>query len=66
MWDEKRRQDWLCGFKLGMSRIVWSELQPDSWERTQARVLREILDTNARFGTSIDDLSPYVIRRRRR
>lgn len=65
MWDEKRRQDWLCGFKLGMSRIVWSELQPDTWERTQARVLREILDTNARFGTSIDDLAPYIIRRRR-
>jgi hypothetical protein len=66
MWDEKRRQDWLCGFKLGMSRIVWSELQPDTWEATQDRLLREIHDTNARFGTSIDDLAPYVIRRRRR
>jgi hypothetical protein len=66
MWEEKRRQDWLCGFKLGMSRIVWSDVQPDSWERTQDRLLREVLDTNARFGTSIDDLAPYVIRRRRR
>lgn len=66
MWEEKRRQDWLCGFKLGMSRAVWSELQVDTWERTQTRLLREILDTNARFGTSIDDLAPYVIRRRRR
>lgn len=66
MWDEKVRQDWLCGFKLGMSRIVWSEVQEDTWEATQARVLRELLDTNARFGTSIDDLAPYIIRRRRR
>jgi hypothetical protein len=66
MWEEKRRQDWLCGFKLGMSRIVWSDVQPDTWERTQDRLLREVLDTNARFGTSIDDLAPYVIRRRRR
>ena len=66
MWEEKRRQDWLCGFKLGMSRVVWSDLQPETWERTKARVLREILDTRARFGSSIDDLAAYVIRRPRR
>ena len=66
MWDEKGRQDWLCGFKLGMSRVVWAEVQASTWEATQDRVLREILDTNARFGTSIDDLAPYVIRRSRR
>jgi hypothetical protein len=49
-----------------MSRIVWSEVQPETWEATQDRLLREIHDTNARFGTSIDDLAPYIIRRRRR
>lgn len=65
MWEEKRRQDWLCGFKLGMSRVVWSEVQPEVWAATQDRLHREIRDTDARFGTSIDDLSPYVIRRRR-
>lgn len=64
--EEKRRQDWLCGFKLGMSRVVWSELQPDTWEATQLRLLREIGDTVARFGESIDDLAPFVIRRPRR
>ena len=26
LWDEKQRQDWVCGFKLGMSRIVWDDL----------------------------------------
>ncbi|WP_243059412.1 type IV toxin-antitoxin system AbiEi family antitoxin domain-containing protein [Nocardioides sp. SR21] len=66
VWREKRRQDWLCGFKLGMSRLVWADLQPDTWEATKRRLLREIADTNARFGTSIEDLAPYVIRRRRR
>lgn len=66
VWREKKRQDWLCGFKLGMSRIVWSELQPDTWESTKRRLLREIADTHARFGTSIDDLAPYVIQGRRR
>lgn len=65
MWEEKLRQDWLCGFKLGMSRLVWSEVQPDSWSSTQDRLYREIHDTNCRFGTSIDDLAPYVVRRRR-
>ena len=62
LWREKRRQDWLCGFKLGMSRLVWADLQPDRWAATQRRVLREILDTNARFGVRIDDLAPYVVR----
>jgi hypothetical protein len=66
LWEEKQRQDWLCGFKLGMSRVIWSELQPATWASTQARLLRDILDTNARFGTAIEDLAPYVIRRRRR
>lgn len=66
VWREKKRQDWLCGFKLGMSRVVWADLQPDTWEATKQRLLREITDTNARFGTSIDDITPYVIRRRRR
>jgi hypothetical protein len=66
VWEEKRRQDWLCGFKLGMSRVVWADVQPGTWATTQDRLLREIHDTNARFGTTIDDLSPYVVRRRRR
>ena len=40
------RQDWLCGFKLGMSRVVWSDVQPDTLGCDPAtRLLREILDT---------------------
>ena len=59
LWQEKRRQDWLCGFKLGMSRLTWTDVQADVWKATQRRLLREILDTNARFGVTIDDLAPY-------
>jgi hypothetical protein len=66
IWEEKRRQDWLCGFKLGMSRLVWGDVQEATWERTKLRLHREITDTHARFGTSIDDLAPYLIRRERR
>jgi hypothetical protein len=63
VWREKQRQDWVCGFKLGMSRLTWSDVMPDQWAATQQRLLREIRDTNARFGTSIEDLAPYVVRR---
>ena len=65
VWEEKRRQDWLTGFKLGMSRLTWDDLLPRNWAATQDRVAREIRDTNARFGVSIDDLAPYIVRRRR-
>jgi hypothetical protein len=66
LWMEKKRQDWMCGFKLGMSRLTWVDVQPDNWCQTQARLLREILATDALFGTSIDDLAPYRVRRPRR
>jgi hypothetical protein len=66
IWEEKNRQDWLCGFKLGMSRVIWDDVQPGVWDATLERLHREITDTHARFGTSIADLAPYVIRRPRR
>ena len=66
LWVEKQRQDWMCGFKLGMSRLTWVDVQPDRWRDTQARLLREIRATDALFGTSVDDLAPYRVRRARR
>ena len=65
VWREKRRQDFVCGFKLGMSRVTWGDLMPDQWEATKRRVLREYDDTTARFGFNIDDLAPFVVRRAR-
>lgn len=65
LWEEKKRQDFVCGFKLGMSRAVWADLLPERREATKKRVLREYTDTCARFGTSIDDLEPYIVRRSR-
>lgn len=66
LWDEKLRQDWLTGFKLGMSRVTWDELMPKQWRATQDRVAREVADTRARFGSDISDLAPYIIREPRR
>lgn len=61
LWEEKKRQDWLCGFKLGMSRLTWSDVWPLGQRHVQERLLRELADTDARFGTDISDLAPYVV-----
>ncbi|MFL5518534.1 MAG: hypothetical protein ACJ8DJ_20455, partial [Gemmatimonadales bacterium] len=60
---EKRRQDWVCGFHLGMSRITWPELWGGQRELTKHRLRREYAATAARFGTSIADLAPYIVAR---
>jgi len=66
LWEEKKRQDFICGFKLGMSRIVWADLWGPARVRARERLLREYLDTLARFGDSIADLEPYLLRGPRR
>ena len=62
VWREKQRQDWLCGFKLGMSRVVWDDHFGAARELALERLRREYLDTCRRFGDSIDDLTPYLAR----
>jgi len=69
VWEEKRRQDWICGLGFGMSRLVWSDLVPERRAVTSARLLREIAATRTRFGDDLADVSTYVVpssRRRRR
>jgi hypothetical protein len=60
---EKHRQDWVCGFHLGMSRVVWDDLFGLRRERTKARLRREYATTVATFGSDIADLGPYRVRR---
>lgn len=55
--EEKERQDFITGFKLGVSRITAADCR--NWPRTSRRLLREYADTCARFGTDISDLAPY-------
>lgn len=59
VWFEKQRQDFVCGFKVGMSRIVWPDLFGVGLERLRERLRREVLDTCRRFGTDVSDLAPY-------
>ncbi|MEP9364757.1 hypothetical protein ABLE68_17470 [Nocardioides sp. CN2-186] len=62
--DEKDRQDFITGFKLGVSRITAADCR--SWPQTGRRLLREYADTCARFGTDISDLAAYRPADRRR
>ncbi|GAB3195085.1 hypothetical protein GCM10027062_00960 [Nocardioides hungaricus] len=63
LWAEKRRQDFITGFKLGVSRITVTDCRSGA-AAARRRLLREYADTCARFSTDISDLAPYRIRRR--
>lgn len=60
LWEEKLRQDFITGFKLGVSRITMHDCLAGR-PAALRRLAREYADTVARFGTEISDLAPYVI-----
>lgn len=62
VWREKQRQDFITGFKLGVSRITAHDCHAGR-RAAQTRLMREYLDTCERFGTDVGDLAPYVVRR---
>lgn len=64
VWEEKKRQDFVQSFRLGMSRVTWEQAQPDRWRSTGARVLAEIAETDHLFGSDTGDLAPYVVAKR--
>lgn len=61
LWEEKARQDFIAGFKLGISRVTYADL--GNWEATKRRLDRQIRQTCAMFGTDLADLTPYLVRR---
>jgi hypothetical protein len=66
LWAEKNRQDWVCGFKLGVSRIVWDDFWGERRRLALTRLAREYAETAARFGESINDLAAFIVRTSRR
>ncbi len=52
LWAEKQRQDFVTGFKLGVSRITYADLFSGR-AAAKARLLREYADTCRRFGTDV-------------
>ena len=63
LWRERRRQAWLTGFGLGMSRVTWVDLTPARWRSTGVRLVREHARTAASLGTSVADLAAYRVPR---
>jgi len=66
VFEEKNREDWFRGYRLGMSRVIWSDVWGPGREPAKERLKREAEQTATLFGTSIDDLAPFIIRGRRR
>lgn len=62
---EKRRHDFLSGFKLGSSRLTHHDLH-EGRSAALRRVEREYADTCSRFGTNVEDLAAYRVTRGRR
>lgn len=60
LWEEKKRQDFITGFKLGVSRITMHDCL-DGRRAALRRLAREYADTVARFGSEINDLAPYLL-----
>ena len=63
-WEQKKRYDFLTGFKLGLSRIVMHDCL-EGRDAALRRLSREYADTQARFGDDISDLTAYRMQRRR-
>jgi hypothetical protein len=64
LWREKQRHDFIRGFDLGVSRITHHDCHAGRHE-AERRLLREFQQTCDRYGMSIADLAPYVVRGRR-
>ena len=63
VWQEKQREDWLRGYRLGMSRLVWADYWGARRELAKERVRREYEATCAAYGTDISDLGHLIVRR---
>jgi hypothetical protein len=63
VWREKQREDWLRGYRLGMSRLVWADYWGERRARAKERILREYAATCAAYGTDVSDLAHVIVRR---
>ena len=59
LWKEKQRQDFIVGFKTGVSHIYWTDFWGAAREEAKARLRREFEGTCRRFGTDISDLAQF-------
>lgn len=59
-WAEKRRRDFIQSFRLGVSRIVWTDLWGTGRRAAVVRLAREVEATERLFGMDTADLAPYL------
>lgn len=55
----KERQDFVTGFKTGMSHLTWDDFFGRRRRTALEQARREYLDTCSRFGTDISDLAQF-------
>jgi hypothetical protein len=55
VWEEKKRQDKICGQGLGMSRIVWDDFWSAARARALVRLAEEYAVTEQRFGARLPE-----------
>lgn len=64
VWEEKRREDWFRGYRLGVSRLTWDDVFGAGRVAARSRLKREIALTTRLWGTSVDDLEQFRVGRR--
>ena len=66
VFQEKQRQDAICGQGFGMTRLVWRDVWGQGREAAKARLLREYAVTRQRYGTELPPDYPRLPPRIRR
>ncbi|GAA4117087.1 hypothetical protein GCM10022215_17360 [Nocardioides fonticola] len=62
LWDEKLREDFLRGLHLGISRVVWEDVNtPIAWCRTQKRLNTDIARSDELYGRDLTGLEGLII-----
>ncbi|MBS43315.1 MAG: hypothetical protein CMH83_09170 [Nocardioides sp.] len=59
VFAERRREIWLQGFRIGISRVVWDDLWGSARSATLERLRAEYEQTCRLYGTDISDLAQF-------
>ena len=62
LWDEKERQDFITGFRLDVSRLVWADLFGERRRETMRRLDRQIQQSHRVLGSDVGDLESFIVR----
>ena len=66
LWEEKKREDFVRSLRLGVSRVVWSDLFGANRNRLKERLARDLAAVEQSWGHDVTDLRSYQPTRARR